>query len=508
MHRREFIGLMGAAAVVGCGGGPDISGTSRVRLQTGEIEGQIVDGVHRFLGIPYAEPPFGANRFLLPVPSKPWSGLRRATAYGPICPQTGPGFLGDVPAEGEDCLSVNVWTPDPGTGGLPVMVWAHGGGQVTGSGASPIYEGTHFAKEGVVLITCNRRLGAEGYLYLPEHFSEGMGPGNLGIEDLIEVLRWVQANARAFGGDPGKVTLFGESGGGAATQALVATPASRGLVHRVIPQSGGHSAQYPEAASAITALALSALGIKAGDLDALRAVPWTQFSEIYAGLQASEYARPQVYTHVLSAAMPLHPVDVTHAGAGADIDYLIGTCRDEFRLFATLLMGSTDSPFHHRAAQLIEAAGADRDALFAAYRTERPDLDEDDAETALLGDIWFLVPSIRIAEGHSGRTFMYRFDWESQLLGATHAMDVAVFGNGVPFGALAGLRSPDRVAANMRKAWVQFAATGNPGWPEYRMDERLTMSLDDEFRLLTDPYRGQREAIGEALTMNWRERGV
>ena len=162
MHRREFIGLMGAAAVVGCGGGPDISGTSRVRLQTGEIEGQIVDGIHRFLGIPYAEPPFGANRFLLPVPSKPWSGLRRATAYGPICPQTGPGFLGDVPAEGEDCLSVNVWTPDPGTGGLPVMVWAHGGGQVTGSGASPIYEGTHFAKEGVVLITCNRRLGAEG----------------------------------------------------------------------------------------------------------------------------------------------------------------------------------------------------------------------------------------------------------------------------------------------------------------------------------------------------------
>ena len=509
MRRREFVGLMGAAALAGCGGGSAIvGGASKVRLTTGQISGQVVDGVHRFLGIPYAEPPFGENRFLLPVPRRAWDGLRPATEYGPICPQTGRGMPDDVPAEGEDCLSVNVWTPDPGAGGLPVMVWAHGGGQVTGSGAAPLYDGTHFAKEGVVLITCNRRLGAEGFLYLPEHFGEGVGPGNLGIEDLIEVLRWVQANARAFGGDPGKVTLFGESGGGVATQAVVATPAANGLVHRVIPQSGGHSAQYPDSASKITALALSTLGVAPGDIDALRAVPWTRFSEIYSVLGESEHARPQVYIPVITEVMPYHPVDVTFEGFGANVDYLIGTCRDEFRLFAALMMGSTDSPFHRRADQLIKVGGANRAALRAAYKAERPDLDDGDVETALLGDMWFRVPSIRIADGHQGQTYMYRFDWESQTLGAAHAMDIAVFGNGVPFGVMAGLRSPDEVAKKMRRAWVRFADTGSPGWDAYDTDRRLTMSINDEFSLLEDPFRNHRGALGDVLTMNWQERGV
>ena len=494
--------------VAGCGGG-DVEGpASRARLTTGEIEGRVVDGVHRFLGIPYAEPPFGANRFVLPVPRSAWDGVRPATAYGPICPQTGGAFNGAVPDEGEDCLSLNVWTPDPGTSGLPVMVWAHGGGQVAGTGASAFYDGTQFAKDGVVLITCNRRLGAEGYLYLPEHFGDGVGPGNLGIEDLIEVLRWVQANARAFGGDPDKVTLFGESGGGAATQAVAAMPAAQGLLHRVIPQSGGHAAQYAESASAITAIAMEELGIRAGDLEALRAIPWTRFAEIYDALQSSGHGKPQVYIPVISEAMPEHPVDATFAGMGADIDYLIGTCRDEYRLFATMTMGREDTPFHDRANRLIEAGGGDRVALAAAYRTERPGLDEDDVENALLGDLWFRVPSIRIADGHTGNTFMYRFDWESQTLGAAHAMDIAVFGNGLPFGPLAGLRSADRVAKKMRKAWVEFADTGSPGWDTYEAGRRLTMSIDDEFEPLTDPFRGQREALGDVLTMNWQVRRV
>lgn len=518
MRRREFIGGLGAAALTaGCGPGGDAGPASRVRLTTGDIEGRVVNGVHRFLGIPYAEPPFGNNRFMLPVPRRPWDGVRQAFEYGPICPQTGGAFNGDVPEEGEDCLSLNVWTPDPGTSGLPVMVWAHGGGQVSGTGASPFYDGTRFANDGVVLITCNRRLGAEGYLYLPEHFGDGVGPGNLGIEDLIEVLRWVQDNARAFGGDPGKVTLFGESGGGAATQAVVATPAARGLLHRVILQSGGHSAQYAESASALTATALDALGIKAGDLDALREVSWTRFAEIYEALQASGHGRPQVYIPVISEAMPLHPVDATYAAMGTDLDYLIGTCRDEFRLFAALLAGNVDTPFHHRVDRLIEAGGGDRVALAAAYRAERPVLDEDDVQNALIGDMWFRVPGIRIADGHAsasagrtsaGRTYMYRFDWESQTLGAAHAMDIAVFGNGVPYGVLAGLRSTEVTATQMRKAWVRYAETGDPGWAAYDTQRRLTMSIDDEFRLLEDPFKRQREALGEVLTMNWQSRRV
>ncbi|MYA16623.1 MAG: carboxylesterase/lipase family protein [Gammaproteobacteria bacterium] len=231
MRRRQVLAASGAAVVAaGIPGHATQTPmyTPTVTLSSGKVRGRIVDGVHRFLGIPYAEPPFAEHRFVAPVPRSRWDGVLDAGEYGAICPQTGGVPGGNEPDNGEDCLNLNVWTPDPGAKGLPVMVWVHGGGQVAGSGAAAYYDGTHFAKSGVVLITNNRRLGAEGYLYLAERFGEGIGPGNLGILDQIEVLRWVQENVERFGGDPGNVTLFGESGGGAATQAVVATTGSKG----------------------------------------------------------------------------------------------------------------------------------------------------------------------------------------------------------------------------------------------------------------------------------------
>ncbi|MDC0213173.1 carboxylesterase family protein [Gammaproteobacteria bacterium] len=521
MRRREFLGTVSASilagTLMGCSAGEKTLKGPTLQSPAGQIRGQIVDQVHRFLGIPYAEAPFGKNRFVAPVARAPWEGIFEADDYGLICPQTGGGVGIDSFAEGEDCLNLNIWTPDPAAKGLPVMVWAHGGGQISGTGASAVYDGTHFAKEGVVLVTNNRRLGAEGYLYLPELFGDGIGPGNLGILDQIEVLRWVQENIESFGGDPNNVTLFGESGGGAATQAVVATPESAGLLHRVIPQSGGHAAQRPNTATQIARMAIDRVDIKPGDLDALRSLHWSAFPKIYDELQIPELGQPQTYLPVLGEDMPVHPVDASHQGVGLDLDYLIGTCRDEARLFTALGMEIDGSQFGERAQTLARAAGADWGNLIAAYKKSRPELDDDEAKIALVGDAWFRLPSIRIAEGHAqarkGNTFMYLFEWESQLIGAAHALDLAVFGNGMAFPGLAGFKSSEKVGTLMRKAWVNFARRGDPSiegfkWPEYDLENRHTVSINELLEVLADPYRLQREAFGEALTMNWQQKKV
>lgn len=523
MQRRAFIKRL-ATVLGGLGLATFGGGCSKERgepgpviaISSGRLQGTKADGIHRFLGIPFAEPPFAENRFLPPVPRRSWDGVRPASEYGPICPQTG-GISMGLPAEGEDCLNLNVWTPDPAARNLPVMVWAHGGGQVSGAGSAPLYDGAHFAREGVVLVANNRRLGAEGYLYLPEHFGDGIGPGNLGILDQIEVLRWVQENIEKFGGDPNNVTLFGESGGGAATQAVVATRQSQGLLHKVIPQSGGHAAQRPETATEISAHILKQLAIKPGDIDALRRVPWPDLVKQYRGLRELGLGQPQIYLPVLSESMPVHPADAAHEGFGLELDYLIGTCRDEMNLFAALMWNLEGSNFDKRARQVLAQSDTDWNGLAQAYREASPELDAEAADKAIMGDMWFRAPSLRIAEGHAdhgnANTFMYLFTWESQLLGAAHGMDLMVFGNGLPFEILLGFASFDRTAQFMRRAWTNFARHGNPGtsafaWPKYDTATRRTVSLNEEASVLQDPYRLQRGALGKLLTQNWEGMGL
>ena len=376
MNRREFIFASAASTLVisgGCSASPP-SRTAVIAAPAGKLQGHVIDGVQRFLGVPYAQPPFGERRWRAPLRRPQWSGVLQATDYGQICPQTG-GMLSNSLLEGEDCLNLNIWTPDPGARDLPVMVWAHGGGQISGSGANELYDGGHFAREGVVLVTCNRRLGAEGFLYLEELFGEGIGPGNLGMQDLICVLQWVADNIQAFGGDPNNVTLFGESGGAAATQATIATPGCVGLVHKAILQSGGHAVQRPATATAIARHVTERLNIQAGDLDALRQVPWQQFVALYPDLETrTDWAQPQIYLPVINKHMPTHPVDAPHAGIGLDIDYLIGSCRDEINLFS-LFVELEGSQFERRARQVVAAAGASWSDVLAGYAQSRPQLD-------------------------------------------------------------------------------------------------------------------------------------
>ena len=481
----------------------------------GQMQGQIIDGVHKFLGIPYAEPPFGTLRWLTPVRRKPWSGVLQATQYGQICPQTG-GMARDALVEGEDCLNLNIWTPDPAARGLPVMVWAHGGGQVSGSGADAIYDGGHFAQEGVVLVTCNRRLGAEGFLYLEELFGENVGPGNLGMQDLICVLEWLTDNVQSFGGDPNNITLFGESGGAAAAQATIATPGASGLINRAILQSGGHAVQRPATATRIAHHVIDQLGIKMRDIEALRAVHWQKFVELYAALNTRHvWADPQIYLPVLNQHLPVHPVDAPFAGFGLDIDYLVGTCREEANFF-DMLMDLEGSQFDRRARKVVAVSGAEWSDVLNRYREIHPEWDADDCFNAALGDMWFRVPSLRIAEGHQQQsqkgTYTYLFEWSSPLIGASHALDLMVFGNGLPLPGIAAFKNFEKTATFMRKAWVAFAKTGSPAlpnqsWPSYR-ERQATLSIDDSPSIITASYRQQFQMLENAITSNWGQSGL
>ncbi|MDA0791357.1 MAG: carboxylesterase family protein [Proteobacteria bacterium] len=520
MRRRDFLknSIVGVTMMAGGGcTGQDPLPTPVISTSSGKLRGEVVDGVHRFLGIPYAEPPFGKNRWLSPAHRSRWDGILPATHYGAICPQTG-GIKTGLPDEGEDCLNLNVWTPDPTSSGLPVMVWAHGGGQTSGTGSSSIYDGTHFARDGVVLVTCNRRLGAEGYLYLEPLFGNHVGPGNLGIQDLIAVLEWVAENIRNFGGDPSNVTLFGESGGGAATQAVVATRGSQGLVHRVIVQSGGHAAQRADTATAVTRHMLGALDIKPGDIDALRQVPWSRLVDLYDSLQSleAELGQPQIYLPVINEHMPHHPVDAPYEGIGLDVDYLIGTCRDEANLFSALMPTMQDSVFHRRAKQVVDASGLTWDDVIARYRSLRPDLDDEAVFNAVLGDLWFRVPAVRIAQGHArfgqGNTHMYLFEWESPFIGAAHALDVMVFGNGLPFAVLAGFSEYQQTADFMRKAWVRFAHEGSPtlpahSWPAY-MPLMKTMSINQTPTVIQQAFQPEFALFEKVMAANWKAAGL
>ena len=206
-------------------------------------------------------------------------------------------------------------------------------------------------------------------------------------------------NITRFGGNQSNVTLFGESGGGAATQAVIATPGSKGLVHRVIPQSESHSAQRTEKATEVARRIINQLNIRPGDIDALRRVQWQTFVDVYETLDEEHLGSPQIYLPVINRHMPVHPVDAAHHGIGLEIDYLIGTCRDEANFFPAIMPSMVDSIFHRRALQIIESIGLSWEEILVLYARSLPHLDHDDIFNRVVGDMWFRIPAMRIVEG-------------------------------------------------------------------------------------------------------------
>ncbi len=479
-----------------------------VATSRGKVRGRTADGVSAFLGIPYARPPFGPERFAPPRPVPAWDGVRDALAYGPTAPKPGyqPPFdaiLPDPAIPGEDCLNLNVWTPDPGGAGLPVMVFVHGGAFRNGSGAVPIYDGTHFARDGVVCVTFNYRLGVEGFALLPG------APANRGLLDQIAALRWVQENIAAFGGDPGNVTIFGESAGGMSVTTLLSL--ELGLFRRVISQSGaGQIAQDPADALLVTAEIARRLGIEP-TAAAFAALDPAVIIPVQAAVSAEITMLPDPGRWgrtTAASGMSLMPVadgellsgrpeDAIAAGAGRDLDLLIGYNSDEFRMFLVPV------GLHHLitdevSAGILTGMGLDP-GLPAAYRETRPGASPGDLLCAIITDGVFRIPADRVAEGRgSARTFMYEFAWPSPELDlrACHAVELGfVFDNlHMPEGhGLSGPHPPQPLATTVHRAWIDFAAHGDPGWPAFDPATRPVKVFDAvDDPVVHDPHAAER----------------
>jgi para-nitrobenzyl esterase len=490
-----------------------------VKTPYGEVRGSVVDGVHTFKGIPYAAPPFGANRLRPPQPVEPWSGVRDALTYGPKTPQ--PSYppevsvlLPELAIPGEDCLTLNIWSPDLGSARQPVMVWIPGSAFEYGTAAMPWYDGSRFARDGIVCVTINYRVGAEGFLYL------GEGNANRALLDQIAALEWVQENIAAFGGDPQNVTIFGESAGAMSIGMLLSMPRAQGLFHRAIAQSGAaHPVISAATAQRVGRYLAEKLGVEA-TREAIAAVPLDRMLAAQAELDADLFAHPdpERWGAEVAAAMvlwqpvidgdviPARPIDRIAAGAGADIDLLVGTNTDEWRLFL-IAGGAIDHVTDEALVGVVAVYGLPVEATVAAYRAAHPNASAGDLLAAIQTDWWCRIPAIRLADAHAkspSATYMYEFAWRSPqfngLLGACHALEIAfvfdTLGNGI--GPLWGNDPPQQLADTMHAAWVAFATSGDPGWPKYDLKRRATMRFDTTLEVVDDPRSAER-ALWEGL---------
>lgn len=456
-----------------------------VATTSGPVRGRSADGHTVFLGIPYAAPPTGAARFAAPAPHPGWTHVRDATQPGPAAPQaprTGFGaldmspFFGSARLGDPEYLTLNVWAPS-GAERRPVMVFVHGGGFVSGSTSSPLYDGAAFARDGVVLVTLTYRLGVIGFLDLPD------APPNRGLLDVIAALEWVRANVANFGGDPDNVTLFGQSAGATLVGAALATPAVRPLLRRAIMQSGSGTGAFDrEQAARVTHRAAQLLdteatvaGVSAFSDDDLVAV-----GARLAGIDLRTERRfdPLAGLSPFSVVTDRQPADAVAAGDGASVPLLIGTNAQEGNLYL-VPQGALETTTEHDVRELAARTHVDADAAVAGYRDRHPGSTWGEIRSAMLGDALFVTGTRRLADAHASHAaaplHRYRFCWRSPgvggRLGAAHAVELPFVFDCVHQSVLRGAKGllgsqdpPVPLATAMHAAWVRYATTGDPGW--------------------------------------------
>jgi para-nitrobenzyl esterase len=490
-----------------------------IELASGRLRGSTTNGIDRFLGVPYAEPPFGANLFKPPLPRAPWTGIQNATAAGQGCRQPTVEIDPDPaisaynnPIEtGEDCLNLNVWAPH-GQHRVPVMVWIHGGGFVVGGGGTASADGTTWARDGIVYVSINYRLHVDGFLYFDP------ATANLGLRDQICALQWVQDNIAAFGGDPENVTVFGQSAGAVSIAHLLSTPLSSGLFRRAIVQSGSTEGPLTidEALSVTTRLA-AMLGVSPTP-EGFAAVPSEQLLAV-ATMDAFAWLSPANSGDGAFMISPFRPVLDGHvlpgavnpavaSGASAEVDLMVGITHDEMT-FLMHPLGLLDNQPDEWLAAARHAFGVTPEWV-DEYASLCPGATLGERMASIWTDWAWRIPSIHLAEAHTkagGATFFYEFWWRSPTiasLGASHAMDIdfstdkldlqrAVFVNSLHPNPL-GDQAPQSLASEMHGAFVAFARTGSPGWPGYDEITRTTKIFDDPCHVAEDPAKAHREA--------------
>jgi len=496
--------------------------TKIVEINTGKLQGYIDKGIEVYKGIPYAEPPIGDLRFNAPEPKKSWSGILEAIKFSSDAPQPPSPFTPQpTPSQSEeDCLTLNIWTPSVDDNKRPVMFWIHGGSYKTG-GANR-YDGIPLTKRGdVVVVIINYRLGPLGFLYLPDAPNVS---ANVGLLDQIAALKWVKENIMNFGGDPENVTVFGESAGAGAICNLIGMPAAKGLFNRMIPQSGSTSPLGYQKGRAIatTQRLFSLLEIEKNDIDNLRKISAEEIIKAQVKMDEQVLEAGTVFALGYSplidkSTLPNHPLKSILDGETKNIEVLHGTNRDEMRLWELWYPGVENSEhLFKRFNLLMKPIGQSEDKvreIVDIYSENRKNPNE--IFNAILTDMFFRVPSIRLAEMQSKiqpDTYMYMFTYPSPIrkgsLGSVHAIEIPFV-----FGTLDMARNfeifpvsnkeTEKLSAKMMDSWISFAKSGNPNhkdipkWEQYRSD-RATIMFGKDVEVINDP-NGQERSIWDDI---------
>ncbi len=525
-------GLLGAA-------GP-VVGDPIVETVYGKVRGFLSNGIYTFRGVRYGASTAAKNRFLPPQKPVPWSGVRDATSFGYKAPQTNPSTRGIAapetemtqilagsdgfrvpPPESEDCLFLNVWTPGLGaTKKRPVMVWLHGGGFSQGAASDLLYDGSNLARRGdVVMVGVNHRLNVFGYTHLGDlGHPEFAYSGNAGQLDIVAALEWVRDNIERFGGDPKRVMIFGESGGGAKVSMLLACPPAKGLFHSAVIESGpGLRMAERESATRVAELLLAELGLSAARLPEIQNFTTDKILSAYfsatakykggGGLGSGPFG-PVLDPKIL----PAHPFDPSATRISEDVPVMVGWNKTESTVFSlgdAQVFALDEDGLKKRVALLV---GKDAEELIKVYRSEYPKLSPSGIYFYISSYSMMGAGSVKIAERKAtlGRApaYLYRLDWETPIFNgkflSPHGLEMPLVFDNVEEGGAAltgGVPEAKRLAAKVSEAWIAFASTGNPNskksglpkWDPYDSAKRPVMIFDNECKVANDPLKAQRE---------------
>jgi para-nitrobenzyl esterase len=530
--RREFLkhsGLLIAASSVSW---PVFAQSDAVVAETtyGRVRGVEVNGINVFKGIPYGASTAGKNRFMPPAAPAKWSGVREAFAYGSSAPQSEPGSrraaaalavaAAGLPAESEDCLVLNVWTPAVHDNRKrPVMFWCHGGGFATGSGSSPVTEGLNLARRGdVVVVTINHRLNVLGFTSLEEAGGqEFASSGDVGMMDIVAALRWVRDNIAEFGGDPNTVMIFGQSGGGRKVATLLAMPSAKGLFHRATIESGATLRLVEtDQGTRVARELMTTLGIPKDRVRDLQSVPldrlMTAYFEVVRKMNVDQMT--QGFSPLVDGmVVPKHPFHPTASPISSDVPVMLGSTRTELTSSAQEADFSlTDAAMRTRIRQLL---GNHADEAVRVYQKLNPGASPSDVYFLIASDYRYSGPVMKIAERRAALgkapVYLYYFRWETPVDGgrlkSPHTIEIPFAFDNVKAATRLTGGGPEAMALadKVSDTWIAFAKTGNPNqpkmprWTAYNAAERATMVFNTDSRVMNDPIKEQRLMMWKAL---------